>query len=389
LNLTGQTIDTPPAPILVLGEYGTLNGGERSFLTVCKSLQARGWKFIAAVPQGSEFEAAFARQQIPNLGYARVDEDGLRLDQQGKRQQLSRLIFESKPAIVHANSLSMSRICGPVAAELGVPSVGYLRDILKLSKKAVGDINQLDRIVAVSNATADWHVGQGMDRSRVGTIYNGVDGTAFRPFEAEGDRAEIEQLQGGLGIEAADRVILYVGQIGMRKGIDSLAEVFVELAQQISNVHLLIVGERNSTKAENVEYEQRIKRQLSATRFSKQVHWLGRRSDVAKLMRLADLLLHPARQEPLGRVLLEASSAGLPIVTTDVGGSAEILPAETPLFDPDDVAGMAGYACNLLRDEKLRFRVGTDQRKAAQSRFSVVQCTERLERVYRELLGAT
>lgn len=387
MNSTGQAIEKPPAPILILGEYGTLNGGERSFLTVCESLQTRGWDFVAAVPEGSEFESAFSKLQIANLGYATIDQNGLRLDQQGKRNQVSQLILRSQPAIVHANSLSMSRICGPVAAEAGVPSVGYLRDILKLSKKAVADINQLDRIIAVSDATANWHVNQGMDRKRVATIYNGVDDEKFRPFGAEEDCGEIEKLRSSLGLKAADNVLLYVGQIGMRKGIDTLASVFIDLAEQVSDVHLLVVGERNSTKAENIEYERRIRQRLESTRFAQQVHWLGRRSDVAKLMRLADVLLHPARQEPLGRVLLEASAAGLPIVTTDVGGSREILPQDTPLFDPDDVAGMVEYAGSLLRDEKLRILDGAQQRSIAKSRFSITRCAEQLEQVYRELLG--
>lgn len=387
-NLTAKddTLETTLGPILVVGEYGTLNGGERSFLTVCKSLQIRGWEFIAAVPENSEFATALADLRIPNVGYSIVGDDGERLCQSAKREQVARLIRQRCPAIVHANSLSMSRVCGPVAASLGVPAIGYLRDIMKLSKKAIADINLLDRIIAVSDATANWHVSQGMERARVCTIYNGVDDALFCPVESDAPRAGLQMLRTSLGINDADRVILYVGQIGMRKGIEALARIYVRVASQISNVHLLVVGERNSAKAEAVEYERRIMQQLGNSSFAQQVHWLGRRSDVAKLMQLADLLLHPARQEPLGRVLLEASSAGLPIVTTDVGGSAEILPLGTALFQPDDVAGMAGSVRKLLEDRKLADRIGVEQRLLAQSRFSVAQCATRLERVYRELL---
>ena len=40
----------PQRPVLVVGEYGVLNGGERSFLAVAEHLIARGWRYVAAVP---------------------------------------------------------------------------------------------------------------------------------------------------------------------------------------------------------------------------------------------------------------------------------------------------------------------------------------------------
>ena len=77
-------------------------------------------------------------------------------------------------------------------SKLGVPSVGYLRDIIKLSKKAIEDVNQLDRIVAVSQATKDFHANQGMDGSRITTIHNGVDLDLFKPPVAD-DRIKSNQ----------------------------------------------------------------------------------------------------------------------------------------------------------------------------------------------------
>lgn len=372
---------------MVVGEYGVMNGGEHSFLAVCDALRRRGWSFTAAVPCETEFASAFFDRGIPNFGHSAYDDSGVRLSQQAIRDQVAAIIDIAKPALLHANSLSMSRICGPVAAEIGLPSIGYLRDILKLSKKAVADINQLDKIVAVSNATAQWHIDQGFNRERVTTIYNGVDSLTFRPLEIETDRSEQAMLRAEIGLEVDDRAILYVGQIGMRKGIDSLANVFMEVAKTLPNVHLIIVGERNSTKAEAVEYERQIRLAIERSGFARRFHWLGRRSDVPKLMRLANVLLHPAKQEPLGRVLLEASSAGLPIVTTKVGGSAEILPSDAPLFEPSDVAGMAEFTCKLLSNDRLRLRTGASQRNLARSRFSIEQCADRLERIYVGLLG--
>ena len=383
----------PQQPVLVVGEYGVLNGGERSFLTVAERLIACGWSYVAAVPRGSSFEKALQRIGIRNVGLTTHLPDGDRLSQIELRDQIAGLVVDVQPCLIHANSLSMSRIVGPL--DVGVPSVGYLRDILKLSKKATADINQNDRIVAVSNATAQWHVSQGLDADRVVTVYNGVNDQVFRPLGVSADEsnaevdvqraAAVQQLRADFGFSPEDCVLLYVGQIGMRKGVRDLTEIFLQAAQQVADLKLLVVGERHSTKAEAVEYEREIHEQLAASPFGQNVKWLGRREDVMDLMRLADVLLHPARQEPLGRVLLEASASALPIITTNVGGSAEILSgplATENLFPVGDNARIVQRIVDLSNDLDLRLQIGREQRQVALQRFSITQCCESLSRVY-------
>ena len=383
----------PQQPVLVVGEYGVLNGGERSFLTVAERLIACGWSYVAAVPRGSSFEKALQRIGIRNVGLTTHLPDGDRLSQIELRDQIAGLVVDVQPCLIHANSLSMSRIVGPL--DVGVPSVGYLRDILKLSKKATADINQNDRIVAVSNATAQWHVSQGLDADRVVTVYNGVNDQVFRPLGVSADEsnaevdvqraAAVQQLRADFGFSPEDCVLLYVGQIGMRKGVRDLTEIFLQAAQRVADLKVLVVGERHSTKAEAIEYEREIHEQLEASTFGQNVKWLGRREDVADLMRLADVLLHPARQEPLGRVLLEASASALPIITTNVGGSAEILSgplATENLFPVGDNARIVQRIVDLSNDLDLRLQIGREQRQVALQRFSITQCCESLSRVY-------
>ena len=391
-NSQRERQSVPKKPILIIGEYGVLNGGERSFLTVAEHLIARGWSYVAAVPSDSDFESALQKIGVRNVGFTTHMEDGTRLSQTELRDQIANLVQTVQPCLLHANSLSMSRLVGPL--DVGVPSVGYLRDILKLSKKAMADINQNDRIVAVSDATAQWHVAHGLDADRVVTIYNGVDTEIFCPLEACGTSkthtvetatAAVERLRSEFGFSADDRVLLYVGQIGMRKGISDLAEIFLRAVQEAPELKLLIVGERHSTKAEAIQYERDIREQLDGSSFGESVKWLGRREDVADLMRLADILLHPARQEPLGRVLLEASASALPIVTTSVGGSPEILTgalSSKNLFSVGDNEKIAQRITQLSSDDDLRRQIGQEQRENAHKRFSILQCEDSLAEVY-------
>ena len=118
-----------------------------------------------------------------------------------------------------------------------------------------------------------------------------------------------------------------------------------------------------------------------------QVSWLGRRTDVANLIGRADLLIHPANQEPLGRVLLESAACGTPFVATDVGGTREIvagLDVEI-LVPPKSPGKMAEAALRLLNDAELAAEVGERLAQIAHERFSVTSCADALTQLYQSL----
>jgi glycosyltransferase involved in cell wall biosynthesis len=101
------------------------------------------------------------------------------------------------------------------------------------------------------------------------------------------------------------------------------------------------------------------------------------------------LLLHTARQEPLGRVLLEAAASGLPVVATDVGGTPEIFPADAHgamLVRPGDVPAVVEAVAHLLSDEQLRQAVGRAARARAEAVFDVQAAAGRVITEYYAVL---
>lgn len=311
--------------VLVFGEYGSLNGGENSFLATVPILREQGWFVSAAVPNQSDFSRSLEKAGVTVYPFWLTGLGGDRLSQDQIRSSMANIIKETQPDLVHANSLSTSRLLGPVGQELAVPSSGHLRDIIKCSAKAISDINCLDRIIAVSLATANHHASFGMQEEKLHVVYNGVDTEQFRPLNERARFASTtSSIRAELGLEPNSFLALCIGQIGMRKGVERVLDAMEVPISKFDDVHLLMVGERHSTKQEAIEYEQRCIEQANQIS-STQIHWLGRRSDIDSLMQQADLLVHMPKQEPLGRVLLEASASGLPIITTDVGGTREIL----------------------------------------------------------------
>jgi UDP-glucose:(heptosyl)LPS alpha-1,3-glucosyltransferase len=120
-----------------------------------------------------------------------------------------------------------------------------------------------------------------------------------------------ENLTLELGIKADSKLLLFVGSDFHRKGLDRAIDALAELMD--SSIHLVACG-----KCSPDAYLQQAK-QLS---IEKQVHILGPRDDISEWMFISDLLVHPARQETAGMVLLEALTYNLPILCTENCGYA-------------------------------------------------------------------
>lgn len=371
--------------ILVASEYGSVNGGENSFLTLVDGLRQCGWNFKAAVPQQSPFANRLRESKVEVVDFCMHDASGVKKSQTEIREEFATLSTSVGCDLVHCNSLSTGRICGPVCRSLAIPSLGYLRDILKLSKTAMADLNQIDRLIAVSHATKQWHCERGLDPSRTFVVHNGIDTTVFSPDETSNTLPITEAPHSTLNHPK----LLFVGQIGVRKGVDSLIDAFLRVASEIPTAELAIVGQRYSQKQEAIEYEQGLKQLVTNSPHSDRISWLGIRDDIPNLMRQSTILIHPARQEPLGRVLLESAASGLPMIATNVGGTPEIL--SSPEFDEllvptESPAVIAEKVIDLSTSTEKLNAIGSQLRAMAIAKFSVENCVSNIDRHYRWLL---
>jgi glycosyltransferase involved in cell wall biosynthesis len=357
--------------VLVVFEYGTLNGGERSMLLVFDALRSRragpeAIDIVAAGPADGRLAQALSERGLPRFPLQLRDAAGRRVGRETACRQLLAAVEWAEPDVVHANSLSMGRLTGAIAARIRVPTVAHLRDILRLSAAACAELNRNRLLVAVSEATRAFHAEQGLDAARLRVIRNGVDGDEFQP------RPRAGSLRDELELPPDAFLIGTIGQIGLRKGQDVLAAAAPSVAARLPHAHFVIVGERYSSKLESIRFEESILERFEAAGLARRLHRLGYRTDVARLMSELDLLVHPARQEPLGRVLLEAAAAGLPVVATAVGGTTEILTdgESARLVPPDDAPALAGAILELAGDAALRDRLARSARLRTEHEFS-------------------
>jgi glycosyltransferase involved in cell wall biosynthesis len=369
--------------VAYLCEYTTVNGGENSLLTflatAVESIQA-----IVLCPREGPFVQKLTAQGVQCVPF------DVR-DRRGQRKPLDQIVAELCPLverlevdIVHGNSLSMSRILG-AAEELKCVTVGHVRDIMKVSAKVVSDLNQVDRLIAVSAATRQALSEQGVLGERIIKIFNGVDERVFFQSVAGYDKKNsVETWRSKLGLSCDAVLIGGVGQIGLRKGWSVLCDAVETIIEDFPKLHVVIAGERYSQKQESNDYEKSLASRATSGPLAGRLHWLGYVDAMPDFLRQINVLVHPALQEPLGRVLLEAAASQTPVVATKVGGTAEIFGDHAALLvDGGDVVSLATALRDVLLDPATATRRAVLAKERIGNLFSIGEFHDAILQVYR------
>jgi glycosyltransferase involved in cell wall biosynthesis len=117
------------------------------------------------------------------------------------------------------------------------------------------------------------------------------------------------------------------------------------------------------------------------------VLFLGNQDCMEELFPMADVFLLPSASESFGLVALEAMSAEVPVVASDIGGLPEVVEhGQTGyLHDPGNIAGFVASVLRLLGNERLRRTMGRRGRAVAKERFSPDEMVDRYVAVYDSL----
>lgn len=172
----------------------------------------------------------------------------------------------------------------------------------------------------------------GGDPARVEVVHNGVDLERFSPTRRATDGAAV---RAELGLADADPLVLFVGSGFGRKGLDVLLEAAVALRERAPRARVLVVG----GDAQRPHYERR----ASELGLGDAVGFTGERRDVERFHAAADLFCLPTRYDAFANATLEALASGVPVITSDANGAAEVI---------DDACGAvvrAGSAPELVK----------------------------------------
>lgn len=171
--------------------------------------------------------------------------------------------------------------------------------------------------------------------------------------------------------------ILFLGEIGSRKGIYDLVCALAQVAVAHPEARLVACG------SGEIEEVRRLARELGVEERLVLPGWVAGEAK-ARLLAEAALYVLPSYHENLPMSILEAMAAGLPVVSTRVGGIPDAVRhgAEGFLTAPGTPQALAQHIVKLLGDRELRGRMGESGRRRAMKRFSPAAVLALLEELY-------
>lgn len=233
-----------------------------------------------------------------------------------------------------------------------------------------------DCVVANSEAARQNLLSVGVPPRLVRVIRNGVD---LQRFCSNGHRAPARRRWGWTEDEL---LIGVIANLRPEKGHATLLKAVPTVVGRFPQARFLIVG------PDPLDQGERLRAMASELR--PHVSFLGDCSEIPELLAALDLFVLPSWSESMPNALIEAMSAGRPVIASDVGGCKEIvLHGETGmLVRPKDPEALAGQIIQLLEEPELRKRLGRAARERAESEFDIKQTVARLEGIYDELLDS-
>jgi len=234
-----------------------------------------------------------------------------------------------------------------------------------------------DQVIAVSKATKNEVVWMyEVPENKVNVIHNGVD---CKRFDGDMDAGQ-EKRRYDIG--PLDPTVLFCGRLVWQKGADILVEAIPRILAKYPNAKFIFAGDGDQRGA--LEPRTRHLGVAHAVRFLGYVNGPA----LVTLFKLCDAVCVPSRNEPFGIVVLEAWSAGKPVIATDIGGPKEYIRHEVDgLTISPCVDSVAWGIERVLADFEWGRCMGSNGRQALEQRFNWDEISEQTLAVYKRICG--
>ncbi len=353
-------------PLVVVGDAGPWNdqGGRQATEANCRKLEKAGVRWT----------------MIPSLGRTIQP-----LRDVSTFWSLVRLFRRERPHVVHTHT-SKAGVLGRLAAWFArVPVVvhtphghvfyghfGRLASWLFLQvERLLAPMST--KLIALTEAERDEHLARAVGTSRqFAVVPSGIELSRFRNVE--------KRRPSWFACSDEATVIGSVGWFTPVKGHAYLIEAFAKVRARVRNVFLVLVG--NGRELENL---MALSKRLE---LEQAIRFITDCQDVAQCLAGMDLYVQPSLNEGMGRALIEAMAAGLPVIATSVGGIPAVVEDRRNglLVPPGDVQALAAALFALLDSPELARTLAAAAGRTVGERFGAGAMVEAIEAHYDQAL---
>lgn len=371
--------------------FPRVNGVSTSIETFRQDLTARGVRIFLVAPAYGDHAHETDISRVPSRSILFDPED--RMMRYGHIMVLTEFMKKQAIDLVHIQTPFVAYYAGiKIAKKLGVPSVvtyhtffeeylyHYIPFVPSRWMQALArrfsrtQCNGVDAVIVPSTAMEERLRAYGVS-TPIHRIPTGIPLTQFKPGNGAAFRAQH-------GIAEARPTVLFVGRVAFEKNLEFLLRAINLARNEIPDLLFVIAGEGPA-----VPKLQQLAKELGMEEAVKFIGYLNRNGALRDCYSAADAFVFASRTETQGLVLLEAMALGLPVVSTAVMGTRDILAPECgALVAPDDLQGFAAATVRLLNDHALRARLASEAPQCARAWGSDAMA-EKLHLLYSNLVA--
>lgn len=203
-------------------------------------------------------------------------------------------------------------------------------------------------------------------------------GVALREASAEGG-----QFRAFHGIPPDAPLVVTLGELKPLKGQRDFVLAAHEIIKRIPDCRFVVAGKDNSI---DKKFRRELKRLVKIFGLEDRFLWLDWLDDISPLLGAADVFVSPSHSESFGLAILDAMTAGTPVIATETAGAKQLIDETDALVPVRDPVALADRIASYLESRERRLALAEKQQQAAKERFSLKRMVDETEALYNELL---
>lgn len=292
--------------------------------------------------------------------------------------KLRKFILDREIQIVHIHSGINFLFVYLATLFLDVKTVltvhGHSLNKYKFLKKTV--FRYIDQVLFVSFYLKSFFLSNNeIDERKINVVYNGIDKTKF-----------VSSVSSFVSLDLPKNCII-AGMVGNFNDAKDQLSVCYALKKNIlnnQNFHFIFVG-----GVQNSRIEKECRKFCEISKISKNVHFLGSRSDVPEILLMLDFFVYASNEDTFGIAVVEAMMSGIPVIVNDLPVFQEITENGNyaQLYKTKDKVDLAEKIEFFINHSEKRKELGDRGRKWALEHYTIEKHIERLHTIYTELLS--